>query len=75
MIIEKLKQNNLLNWKIKVDQINMISIEGEAEKTKSPAKKLRDFYIYRWSRRDSNSRPNKELISFLQSLEHNWFSI
>jgi hypothetical protein len=28
-----------------------------------------------WSRRDSNPRPNKELISFLQSLEHNWFSI
>jgi site-specific DNA recombinase len=24
-----------------------------------------------WTRRDSNSRPNKELICFLQSLEHN----
>lgn len=29
----------------------------------------------KWTRRDSNSRPNKELICFLQSLEHNWFSI
>lgn len=43
-------------------------------KTKSPAI-LAGLLHLLWTRRDSNSRPNKELISFLQSLEQTWFSI
>jgi site-specific DNA recombinase len=60
----------------RISNARSLMLDGEIDATEFKSMRIDieekiTLFFPQWTRRDSNSRPNKELICFLQSLEHN----